>query len=156
METCLINKSTCSVYSITMPCLNTIYQGDSGIIQLTLLDDNNLPLDLNDIDSIELLIYGEDSSNSLLFKWPTDTHDEPITLLQSGEGTSMMNKGVISFVVPDNFTTDLIAGKLYSNISLSFVDTSYPNGIKTVSFPCMVIANIGYSNINLYNAKENQ
>jgi hypothetical protein len=82
MNSCTSTLSNCGNYSISRICLPDIYQGDSAILELTLLDRLGIPVDLNTLNSIIILLYGIDESYKLIYEWPDITSTNNITLLQ--------------------------------------------------------------------------
>jgi hypothetical protein len=146
-SSCITTISNCANYSISRICLPDIYQGDNASLELTLLDKISNGIDLTSINSIEILLYGLDKSESLHFSWPDVTGDEEINIKQTGIGTSMMYDGVIRIFIPASYTTNLVSGDLYATIRIK------RNSIVTgrediITFSCFKIANIKYTKLN--------
>jgi hypothetical protein len=151
-SSCIVTISNCGSYQISRLCLPAIYQGDDEVLPFTLLDKAGQPLDLNLVDTIEILLYGLDARYSLDYLWPHVTPSEEITIEQSGEGTGLINKGKISTYVPNSYTTDLVAGDLYASVRITITDTSLPNGTDIITFGCVKVADIKFTEINFKHA----
>ena len=145
---CINTISSCGNYSISRTCLPNIFQGDNGNIILTLLDKNGEPIDLNEITEIDILLYGLDKDYNLNYVWPDETGSEVITIIQEGEETSIINKGKLEFFIPSTFTEHLVSGDLYVAVRIRIKDTSMPGGESIITFNCINVANINYTELN--------
>lgn len=151
MSSCYVTISSCGEYKISTLCIPQIYQGDDGVIDLTLLDKTGQPLDLNDVNSIQMMVYGVNPDYYLEYMYPSVTPFEDITIVQSGEGTSLLDKGKISFFIPSTFTENLVSGDIYAGIRIITIDTSLPGGRDIITFNCIKIADAKYSKLNFRN-----
>jgi len=144
---CTTTVSSCGNYLVSRICIPNVYQGDNANIPLTLLDKAGNPLDLNTLNEIEVLIYGLDKDYSLQYTWPDTTGDETIDIIQTGTGTSMTDKGVISLYLPPEFTTNLVSGDLFATIRIKR-DTAVTGREEIITFGCVIIGNIKYTELN--------
>lgn len=148
---CLTTISSCGSYQVSRLCTPQIFQGEDGTIDLTLKDKAGQPIDLNNVTSIDIIIYGLDKTYYIEYEWPHITPYEHITILQTTLNNVIINKGKIRFIVPDTFTTHLVSGDLYSSIRIKNINMSLPNGEETITFGCLKIADIKYTQLNFRN-----
>jgi len=148
MSTCTTVISTCGEYQIGRVCLPIIYQGDNGTVDLTLLDKAGNAIDLDTVSEIEAVLYGLDVDYKLEYNWPFNTGNEDITILQETVNDTIVNQGKIRLYIPTTFTKHLVSGNLNASIRITKYDTSLPTGEDIITFPCLNVAEIKYTEIN--------
>jgi hypothetical protein len=144
MNSCTSTLSNCGNYSISRICLPDIYQGDSAILELTLLDRLGIPVDLNTLNSIIILLYGIDESYKLIYEWPDITSTNNITILQKDN----IDIGKISVIIPNDYTKNLVSGTLCGSIRMNLNSIITGEFNYSVTFPSVQFANIKYTEIN--------
>lgn len=138
-----ITQSTCKHTFAAVRCLNNIFQGENANIEILLADANRILLDLNEFNSIYVLLY--DDSNTVVsdFSYPAVTGDFILDIKQQTIGDTIINRGKINLVLTPEMTSNMLSGNLYAEIKIT-------SNTDTYIIACLLVAKIKSSRINQF------
>lgn len=152
--------SSCETVKAIIECLPTIHQGADYQFTITLLDEDDKPLDLDQFSGIYMCLFGDDIS-CIYANYSTAelTDTEPIDIIQQtvittdnstdtdtdGTTEEIINKGQISFKISSDMSKNFLSGNLSAEIKLREEDTNWPNGYKFKVISCLKIGKVKQS-----------
>lgn len=142
--------SACATLKVFIECLSQIYQGADADIEFTITDEDNLPIDINDITGMYIRLYGDKYSYMTLI-YPDTSDSYPITILQHEEDGEQVDIGIFSIKIPSEESVRFMTGGLYAEIKIKVIDTSIaqvtgmPIPTKTKIISCLKLADIKLS-----------
>lgn len=107
---CISNSKICSSIGVSIDCLKQIFQNEQSEIILTIIDDKQFPVDLDDVSKISISLFDSRNTSIATYLYPLETHQIQIidNWFSNLEITILQEKLVNTF---DNPTTDIILNK---------------------------------------------
>ena len=142
--------STCLTIQAYVDCVLKIAQGASACVDIQLANANGTPLDVNEWDRIDILLYDEYDCPIANYAWPTSETGCPaylIDILQTENTDGIIsNKGLIEICLSPVMTAQIQPSKIYAEIRLSRNDN--PTKTTVIIIPCIWILTIVESKSN--------
>lgn len=150
--TCVL--SLCSKVTAQVDCIKQFLQGSTGCIDIQFFGDNGLPLDLDDYDLIEVLIFNEFDCPIVTYYWPGKPtggcEGFLLEILQyTNTGGDIVNEGLVRICFPAAVTRTS-PSTLFAEIRLVQQSTVQQD---TIGIKCIAVAQIIESKIEKYKSR---